>query len=146
ENAGNGRAVALAPRLTVSAGLSALHPSGLRGGLRGLYVAKRPATEDGFLQAEATALVDLFAAWRWRSLELSLTIENLIDRRYKAAQFATVTRLQNEAPTTAPPPPNACPAGTRAATDPAGNFQGCEDVSFSPGNPFDVRLQASYYF
>ena len=45
ENAGNGRAVALAPRLTVSGGLSALHPSGLRGGLRGLYIAKRPATE-----------------------------------------------------------------------------------------------------
>ena len=146
DNAGNGRAVALAPRLTVSGGLSALHPSGLRGGLRGLYIARRPATEDGFLQAEATTLIDLFAAWRWRSFELSLTIENLIDRRYKAAQFATVTRLPNEAPTTAPPPPNACPAGTRAATLPSGNFQGCEDVSFSPGNPLSLRVMASYYF
>jgi TonB family protein len=146
ENAGNGNAVALAPRFTASAGVSALHPSGLRGGLRGLYIAKRPATEDGFLQAEATTLVDLFAAWRWRSWELSLTIENLIDRRYKSAQFATVTRLQNEPPITAPPPPNACPPGTRAATGEGGNFQGCEDVSFSPGNPFNVRLMASRYF
>jgi TonB family protein len=147
ENAGNGRAVALAPRLTVSAGLSALHPSGLRGGLRGLHIARRPATEDEFLKAQATTLIDLFAAYRWRSLELSVTIENLIGRRYKSAQFATVTRLQNEAPATAPPPAGACPAGTRAATDEGtGNFQGCEDVSFSPGNPFDLRVMATYYF
>jgi TonB family protein len=147
ENAGNGGAVALSPRVTVSAGLSALHPSGVRGGLRGLYIARRPATEDEFLQAEATTLIDLFAAYRWRSLELSVTIENLINRRYKSAQFATVTRLANEAPTNAPPPAGACPAGTRAATDAqSGNFQGCEDVSFSPGNPFSLRVAAAYYF
>jgi TonB family protein len=146
ENAGNGNAVALAPRFTASGGLSALHRSGARAGLRGLYIAERPATEDGFLKAEATTLIELFAAYRWRAWELSLTIENLIDRRYKSAQFATVTRLQNEPPTNAPPPPGACPAGTRAATNAAGNFQGCEDVSFSPGNPFGVRVMGSYYF
>jgi outer membrane receptor protein involved in Fe transport len=147
QNAGNAGAVALAPRLTVSGGISANHTSGVRGGLRGLHIAERPATEDGFLKAEATTLVDLFAAYRWRSLELSLTLENLLDRRYRSAQFATVTRLQNEAPTSAPPPPGACPAGTRAAADEGtGNFQGCEDLSFSPGNPFSLRLMASYYF
>jgi TonB family protein len=147
QNAGNAGAVALAPRLTVSGGLSANHASGARGGLRGLHIAERPATEDGFLTAEPTTLVDLFAAYRWRSLDLSLTLENLLDRRYRSAQFATVTRLANEAPTNAPPPPGACPAGTRAAAAEAtGNFQGCEDVSFSPGNPFSLRLMASYYF
>src|SRR6185312_15952334 len=106
-NAGNAGAVALAPRLTIAGGLSVLHPRGVRGGLRALYVAARPATEDSFLQAEATTLVDLFAAYRYRSFELSLTIENLLDRRYKSAQFATVTRLSGEAPVTAPPPANA---------------------------------------
>jgi outer membrane receptor protein involved in Fe transport len=147
ENAGNGQAVALAPRLTVSGGLAATHRSGLRAGLRGLHIAKRPATEDGFLQAEATTLLDLFAAYRWRSFELSLTVENLLDRRTKAAQFATTTRLADEAPTTAPPPPGACPSGTRAATDQAsGNFQGCQDVSFSPGNPFGLQAMLTYYF
>jgi outer membrane receptor protein involved in Fe transport len=146
ENAGNGRAIALAPRLTVAGGLSAL-VGGARAGLRGLHIAERPATEDGFLRAEAATLIDLFAAYRWRALELSLTIENLIDRRYKSAQFATVTRLPREASTEAPPPAGACPAGTRVATDEgSGNFQGCEDVSFSPGNPFAFRLMAAYYF
>ena len=147
ENAGNGQAIALAPRLTISAGLSANHRSGLRGGVRGLHIAERPATEDEFLKAEATTLIDLFAAYRFRSFELSLTIENLIDRRYKAAQFATVTRLSGEAPTDAPPPPGACPAGTRVAADQAtGNFRGCEDVAFSPGDPFGFRLMATYFF
>jgi outer membrane receptor protein involved in Fe transport len=147
ENAGNGKAIALAPRLTASGGLSVLTGSGLRGGLRGLHIAERPATEDGFLRAQATSLIDLFAAYRWRSMELSLTLENLIDRRYRAAQFATVTRLPGEAPVDAPPPPGACPAGTRVATDPgSGNFQGCEDVSFSPGDPLSLRLMATYYF
>jgi TonB family protein len=145
-NAGNAGAVALAPRLTIAGGLSVLHPRGVRGGLRALYVAARPATEDGFLQAEGTALVDLFAAYRYRSFELSLTIENLLDRRYKSAQFATVTRLAGEAPTTAPPPASACPIGTRAAVAATGNFQGCEDVSFSPGNPLGLHLMATYYF
>lgn len=147
QNAGNGQAVALAPRLTVSAGISAMHRSGARGGLRGLYIAERPATEDEFLRAEATTLVDAFAAYRWRSLELSLTMENLLNRRYKAAQFATVTRLAGEAPTSAPPPPGACPQGTRPSADETtGNFRGCEDVSFSPGNPFGLRVMATYYF
>jgi outer membrane receptor protein involved in Fe transport len=147
DNAGNGRAVALAPRFTFSGGLAALHPSGLRGGLRGLHIAERPATEDGFLRAEAATLVELYAAYRWRSLELALTVENLLDRRYKAAQFATVTRLNNEAPTSAPPAAGACPPGARVSTnEQSGNFAGCEDVSFSPGNPLGVRVMATYYF
>jgi TonB family protein len=146
ENAGNGGAVALAPRLTVSGGLSAQHPRGWRVGLRGLYIAARPATEDGFLQAGSTALVDLFAAQRYRSFELSLTVENLLDRRQASAQFATVTRLAGEPPTSAPPPPSACPPGTRAASDQAGAFRGCEDLSFSPGNPLALRLMATYHF
>jgi TonB family protein len=147
QNDGNGQAVALAPRLMFSGGLAALHPNGMRGGLRALYVAARPATPDGFLEAEGALLFDAFAAYRWRAFELSLTLENLTDRRYKSAQFATVTRLAGEAPTSAPPPPGACPPGTRAAADgKTGNFRGCQDLSFSPGNPFSLRLGATCYF
>jgi TonB family protein len=147
QNEGNGQAVALAPRLTFSGGVSALHPSGMRGGLRALHIARRPATEDRFLHAEGTTLLDAFGSYRWHDFELTLTLENVLDRRYKSAQFATVTRLPNEPPTTAPPPASACPSGTRAAVDDrTGNFQGCQDVSFSPGNPFSARLMLTYYF
>ena len=146
QNAGNGNSVALAPRLTASGGLSALHPSGWRGALRALYIASRPATEDSFLTAEATAVADAFAAYRWRAVEVTLNVENVLNQRYKAAQFATVARLAGDAPTDAPPPSNACPAGTRAAVADNGNFGGCEDVSFSPGNPVNLRLTGTYYF
>ena len=147
QDAGNGQAVPLAPRMTITAGLSALHPRGLRGSLRLLHVSQRPATEDGFLKAEGFTLLDLSAAWRWRAFELGLGLENLLDRRYRAAQFATVTRLAGEPGTSAPPPPGACPAGTRAAIDEAaGNFRGCEDLSFSPGNPFGIRVSGTFYF
>ena len=145
-NAGNGNAVALAPRLTGSGGLSALHPAGWRAALRGLYIASRPTTEDRFLQAEATAVVDAFAAYRWRSLELAVNIENVLNRRYKSAQFATITRVPGEAPTDAPAPQTACPTGTRVALAENGNFSGCEDVAFSPGNPLNLRITGSYYF
>ncbi len=146
ENAGNGNAVALAPRLTASGGVSAFHSSGLRASLRGLYIASRPATEDGFLRAEATSVADLFVAYRWQAFELALNVENVLDRRIKSAQFATTTRLAGEAPRNAPPPPNACPPGTRATPDDKGNFQGCQDISFSPGNPFNLRLTGTCYF
>lgn len=146
-NAGNGRAVALAPRVTASGGLAVAHPAGWRAAVRGLYIAERPATEDAFLRAEATYLLDAFAAYRWRAVQLAIDVENLLDRRFKAAQFATVTRLPGEPSTAAPPPANACPPGTRAATDEGtGNFQGCEDVSFSPGVPLSVRVTGTYYF
>lgn len=146
ENAGNGNAIALAPRLTGSGGLSAVHPNGWRGAVRGLYIASRPATEDNFLKAEATAIADAFAAYRWHNIEVAFNIENVLNRKYKSAQFATVTRLAGEAPTNAAPPPNACPRGTRAAVNDNGNFSGCEDVSFSPGNPINLRLTGTYYF
>jgi TonB family protein len=146
EDAGAGRAIPLAPRLTAAGGLSALHPSGLRGGLRVQYVAARPATEDESLTAESMTLADAFVAYRAGSFELALSVENLLDRRTKAAQFATVSRLPGEAATNAPPPPGACPSGTRAATGGEGSFQGCEDVSFSPGNPLGARVMGTYYF
>ncbi|MDZ4695271.1 MAG: TonB family protein [Deltaproteobacteria bacterium] len=146
DNAGNGNAVALAPRLTASGGVSAFHSSGVRGSIRGLHIAERPATEDKFLTAEATTVLDAFVAYRWRSVELAVNLENMLNQRYKAAQFATVTRVAGEAPGNAPPPAGACPAGTRAAADSSGNFQGCEDVSFSPGNPFNLRITGTYYF
>ena len=47
KNAGNGTAVALAPRLTWTGGLSMRHPSGFFGSLRGQHLDDRPADEAG---------------------------------------------------------------------------------------------------
>lgn len=45
-DSGNGRAVALAPRLVCSAGLTARHPRGWKAALRVRGIGDRPATED----------------------------------------------------------------------------------------------------
>lgn len=146
QNAGNGNSVALAPRLTFAAGLSAVTPFGLRGSLRFTGIGPRPATEDDFLTAQGSYLLDAFIGYRWRFIELGLSLENMTNSRYKAAQFATTSRLRTEPPTGAPPPPNACPGGTRTQTDGDGNFVGCEDVNFSPGSPINVQARATVYF
>ena len=146
QNAGNGNAVALAPRFTLAGGLSVLTKFGLRGAVRVTGVAARPATEDEFLIAEGFWLLDAQVGYRWRRFEVSLSVENFTNRTYKLAQFATTSRLRTEPPTTAPPPPNACPGGTRAQTGDDGNFVGCEDVNFSPGYPINVQARGTFYF
>ena len=146
ENAGNGNAVALAPRFTLSSGLSVRTPFGLRGSLRFVGITPRPATEDEFLTAEGTYLLDAFIGYRWRFIEVSASIENILNQRYKQAQFATTARLASEPPLGAPPPPNACPSRTRAKTDGSGNFIGCEDVDFTPGYPVNARFTVSLFF
>ena len=146
QNAGNGSAVALAPRVTVAAGLSALLPFGLRGALRFTGIDARPATEDGFLTAEGVYLLDAFVSYRFRFVELGLSVENLTNSAYRAAQFATTSRLAGEAGIDAPPPPAACPAGTRAQTADSGQFVGCEDVNFTPGTPINIQARATVYF
>ena len=146
QNAGNGNSVALAPRFTISSGLSAMTKFGLRSSLRFTGIGARPATEDEFLQAQGSYLLDAFVGYRWRFIEGGLSIENLTNSRYRAAQFATTSRLRSEPPTNSPPPPTACPNSTRAHTGPDGNFLGCEDISFSPGSPINVQGRVTLYF
>jgi TonB family protein len=145
ENRGNGNAVALAPRNTWAGGLSARHPSGLRGGIRFYGVGDRPATQDEFIVAQGFTVVDFHAGYQAKKFEVGLDIENLLDSQYKAAQFATTSRLRTEPPTSAPAPAGACQNGSRVATQPNGNFGGCEDNLFSPGLPFTVRLMTTFY-
>lgn len=146
QNAGNGTAVALAPRFTIASGLSVMTHFGLRSSLRFTGVGPRPATEDEFLQAQGSYLLDAFVGYRWRFIEVGLSVENLTDSRYRAAQFATTSRLRSEPPTSAPPPASACPHGTRVQTHPDGNFIGCEDIHFTPGSPLNVQGRATLYF
>ena len=146
QNAGNGGSVALAPRVTVAAGLSAQLPWGLRGALRFTGIDARPATEDGFLTAQGVYLLDAFVSYRYRFIELGLSVENLTNAAYRSAQFATTSRLRTDAPNDAPPPPDACPSGTRAQTDGRGFFSGCEDIHFTPGTPINIQARATVYF
>lgn len=144
QNTGNGSAVALAPRYTWAAGLSARHPTGWRAGLRMYGVGDRPATEDEFLTAEGFTVFDLHAGYQARRWDIGLDVENLFDAKYRSAQFATTSRLRNEPSTNGPAPAGTCTGGSRIATNGA-NFGGCEDVNFTPGYPFTMRIMTTFY-
>src|SRR5206468_4090708 len=88
----DGGALALAPRLYLTGGLTVNHPVGILGGLRVRYLAERPAfdessdeyralnpTEPGRVNAQGYILVDLYAAYRYRWFEVGLSIQNLLN-------------------------------------------------------------------
>lgn len=140
DNAGNADAVALAPRWLLQSGIEAEHTTGVAGRVSLLWVGDRPATEDGALTAEGFVRLDATLEYRQPWYGLQLAVQNLTDASYRSAQFASVTRLQNESGE------GSCPSGTRASSDEGGAFVGCEDITFTPGLPITVMGSASLYF
>lgn len=138
-NAGNGSAVALAPTLILSGGVSARHPSGLYGRLGVLHLGDRPATEDGYLVAEGFTRVDATLGYRGSFYELNVGVQNLLNASWREAQFANVSRLPSETG------PESCPAGTRPSGE-GGTFEGCEDLHFTPGAPLNAQASVSFFF
>jgi outer membrane receptor protein involved in Fe transport len=97
-------------------------PNGLKGRLAVRQIGDRPATQDGSLTAEGYTVFDLTAGYRWRFLEVLLSIQNLFNATWREAQFATVSRLPSE------------PAG------------GVNDINFTPGAPINLTATAIVYF
>jgi len=135
----SGDHVPLAPRLTVAGGVSARHPIGLYGRIGAVHVGDRPATEDGFLEADGFTRLDATVGYKHRIFELSLAAQNLTNTEWAEAQFANVSRLRDETD------PADCPTGTRAVGEGA-DFEGCEDVHFTPGPPFSLQATATLFF
>lgn len=164
---GNGGAVALAPRLYMTGGLTAKHRSGLRGGLRFRYLGPRPAFDESSAEykefasktlpngapnpeydpARVTAqgyfVVDAYAAYRWRFLEASLSVENLFNTQWREAQFGNRSCSYDE--TFNPMNPGYSGAGKCGVTYGA-DRQGVADVHFTPGVPLTMRATLKAYF
>ena len=148
----NGGGLALAPKQTWAGGLSARHPIGpgvARAGLRFFGIGDRPASDDGVLVAQGFTEVDLQIGYRHRWFDLALGIENLLDQRYRSAQFATTSRLRTEPAVGAPVPAGFTCGPGRLAPPPAGGapggFYGCEDVDYTPAYPLNIRFMATLY-
>ena len=140
-NPGNANAVALAPELLLSGGLTARDDrTGLKGRIGVFYIADRPATEDRFLTAEGFVRVDASFGWDNRRFGIQAQLLNLFNTRWRQAQFATTGRLPGE------DAPADCPDGTRPVVEPDGGFVGCEDVHFTPGWPIHFQLMATVKF
>ncbi len=112
--------IPLAPDLTSTGGLNVLRDA-LTGGIRYRYVRDRPANEDNSIVAAGYFLVDANINYRFGALSLGLVVENLLDVDWREAQFATESRLFNEA---AP----------------------VEEIHFTPGAPRFVRGVLRYAF
>ena len=109
----------LAPVFTSTGGLSLQTPYGLSGSLRYRYLANRPANEDNTVVARGYFVTDMQVNYTRRNYTLGLSVQNLLNTRWKETQFDTESRLRGE---TAP----------------------VDEIHFTPGTPFFARLSLMY--
>jgi outer membrane receptor protein involved in Fe transport len=113
--------IPLAPVFTSTGGLSLQTPSGFSGSLRYRYMADRPANEDNSIVAKGYFVTDLQLNYARRNHTFGVSVQNLLNTRWKETQFATESRLQGEA---AP----------------------VEEIHFTPGTPFFARLSYTLFW
>ncbi|MFG6687510.1 TonB-dependent receptor [Mariniflexile sp. HNIBRBA6329] len=113
--------IPLAPDFTMAGGISVNNLNGFSGGIRYRYVDDRPANEDNSIVATGYFVTDFNANYKFNNITLGVVIENLFDTEWNETQFATESRLQNEA-------------------------QSVEEIHFTPGTPFFIKGSITYTF
>ena len=113
--------IPLAPVWSSTAGITYATKKGLNGSLRYRYIGDRPANEDYSLTAKGYFITDAVINYSKGKYEIGITINNIFNTKWKETQFATETRLKNEA----------VPV---------------DQICFTPGTPFAAKLGFTYYF
>ena len=113
----------LAPSFTRIGGLTYKAGKGINASLRYRYIDDRPANDDGSITARGYFLLDAVLNYTTTRFQLGATTENLLNVEWNQAQFATETRLRTE------------PVGTSV-----------DELHFTPGTPFYLKLNASIFF
>ena len=113
--------IPLAPRVTSTGGLTAIHPFGFSGNLRYRYIGDRPANEDNSVTAEGHTLLNLGLSYTFGPFKYFASVENLFDVDWNEAQFDTESRL-------------------------AGEAEPVSEIHFTPGNPRNIQTGISYHF
>jgi len=88
--------VPLAPTFTSIGGLTVKTKKGFNCSLRYRYIDSRPANETNTIRADGYFLLDAIASYTHGKIELSLSMENILNSYWKEAQFDTESRLQFE--------------------------------------------------
>jgi outer membrane cobalamin receptor len=88
--------IPLAPTFTSIGGLSAKIDKKWSASLRYRYLADRAANSDYSLTAKGYFLMDFVANYSVKRFDFNLSVENVLNQKWKEAQFETTTRLQNE--------------------------------------------------
>ena len=113
--------IPLAPALTLTGGLSVVHPSGLYGSVDMRHLSDRPANEDNSIVAKGYTVWDMNVGYQWKALRFGIQIQNVFDVEWNETQFATESRLADER-------------------------MPVEEIHFTPGVPFFMKGMVSYSF
>lgn len=113
--------IPLAPDLTSTGGLSIENLGAFSGGINYKYIKDRAANEDNSIVAEGYFVTDLNVNYTYKRFTFSVIIENLFDTEWNETQFATESRLFNEA-------------------------EPIEEIHFTPGTPFFLRGKVTVNF
>ena len=115
--------IPLAPTCTSIGGITYKQLNGFSASLRYRGIDSRPANDNGSITARGYFLFDAVASYTRRRFQVGATAENLLNVKWNQAQFATETRLRTE------------PLGTSV-----------DELHFTPGTPFYLKLNASVFF
>lgn len=113
--------IPLAPVWTSTGGITYSKQNGFNGSLRYRFMGDRPANENYSLRAVGYFVTDFVLNYTKKKFETGLTINNMLNTKWRETQFDTVTRLKGEA---AP----------------------VDEVCFTPGTPFAARLHFTVFF
>ncbi|GAB3925086.1 TonB-dependent receptor [Larkinella terrae] len=111
----------LAPTFTSTGGLTFQNAGRWSGSLRYRYMGNRPANEDNSIVAQSYFVTDLQVNYTRARYQFGLSVQNLLNTRWKETQFATESRLRGET----------------AAVD---------EIHFTPGTPFFARLSWTLFW
>jgi outer membrane receptor protein involved in Fe transport len=135
----SGGFVPLAPPILMNGGLTADFHNGFTVALRGRWLADRPADEEDTLTAEGYYMLDAFAKYRWRNVELGIQLLNLTNTQWREAQFADNSCVRGQMQQRDPGAPCFAKPGRNAVTPPGA-------IHYTPGNPIGVRAGVAVYF
>lgn len=113
--------IPLSAAWTSVGGFSVDFPIGIQGGLNYRWISDRPANEDNSIIAKGYFVIDGNVSYTWRKWTAGVVVQNVLNTEWNETQFATESRLQNEA-------------------------QSVEEIHFTPGTPIAVRGKVSVRF
>jgi len=113
--------IPLAPNFTMAGGLSFSNLGNFSGGFRYRYLGDRPANEDNSIVAKGYFVSDFNINYKMKDITFGVSVENILNVAWNETQFATESRLQNEA-------------------------NSVEEIHFTPGNPFFAKATITYRF
>jgi hypothetical protein len=113
--------IPLAPDVTSTGGFNYQNQNGWNASLRYRYIKNRSANEDYSITAPGYFVTDAAVSYSKTRFTIGAAVENVFNTKWNEAQFATESRLRNEAaPVT--------------------------ELHYTPGNPFFLKLKLAIHF